>query len=240
MNAHIVRLPQILEIQNDFAAANCGGVWNDTCAARLEASTIETMILAASVAAGAGLTVVAVRAIVTRGAALCVRSASCWAGFLGREVSTEVLAEVSAGGFTAVGGVNLAENVATAVTRQYAGLGAFRPVNESMSAAARSYQDAIPGAISGQTYFVGNVRFDSFDPSIGLLEAKADYSFMFEASGALKSWAQSSYSDMLDQAARQLSVAGNSPVVWYVQTPALRAQLSQDFNRLGLNIELRQ
>ncbi|MGR3443749.1 MAG: two-partner secretion domain-containing protein [Thalassococcus profundi] len=240
VNAHIVRLPQILEIQNDFAAANCGGVWNDTCAARLEASTIETMILAASVAAGAGLTVVAVRAIVTRGAALCVRSASCWAGFLGREVSTEVLAEVSAGGFTAVGGVNLAENVATAVTRQYAGLGAFRPVNESMSAAARSYQDAIPGAISGQTYFVGNVRFDSFDPSIGLLEAKADYSFMFEASGALKSWAQSSYSDMLDQAARQLSVAGNTPVVWYVQTPALRAQLSQDFNRLGLNIELRQ
>lgn len=48
------------------------------------------------------------------------------------------------------------------------------------------------------------------------------------------------YQDMISQAARQVAVAGDVPVVWYVHTPQLAAQLRIDFDALGLDIQIRQ
>lgn len=93
----------------------------------------------------------------------------------------------------------------------------------------------------GHDYFVGGVRFDSFAPGIGLIEGKHEYGQFFDAAGNMYPWFRTNgYQDMISQAARQVAVAGDVPVVWYVHTPQLAAQLRIDFDALGLDIQIRQ
>jgi hypothetical protein len=94
----------------------------------------------------------------------------------------------------------------------------------------------LPGARSGENYILDDVSFDSFDPDLGLLEAKGDYGFTFDSNGGMQSWAQGAFDDLVDQAGRQTRVAGDTPVTWEVGTPELAERLREAFDDLGMDI----
>ncbi|QRO02107.1 hypothetical protein JRI60_25395 [Archangium violaceum] len=110
----------------------------------------------------------------------------------------------------------------------------------SMSEQSRAYQAQVTGAPKGWCYKVCRngkcVEYDGFDPTEGvLLEGKArGYDQWFDADlnpthdfyGGLKG--------MLEQARRQLQMAGGLPIRWHVAEPRMVAVLRKYFDSRGL------
>ena len=102
------------------------------------------------------------------------------------------------------------------------GPGVFVNVNEAMSPRAAAYQAQITGRNIGDVYLVDGVKFDGYKGGT-LVDAKGPGYAKFVKDGGFRSWF-SGASDLVDQAERQLSVAGQLPVTWHVaEAPAALA-----------------
>ena len=111
--------------------------------------------------------------------------------------------------------------------------GAWAAVNESMSARALQFQVSQGGRV-GQAYVVNGVKFDGV---IGrsLMEAKSGYGQFVGKNGEFASWFANSQKGgraLVAQATRQVAAAGDTKVVWRVDTTkaanAIRALLKQN------------
>lgn len=86
-----------------------------------------------------------------------------------------------------------------------------------MSDRAAIYQSKITGTLPDVGYKVNGVKFDGYDGSRGvLLDAKGPgYATFVDANGNFRPWYRGSDS-LLDQAARQMGAAPNTPIEWNV------------------------
>lgn len=98
-----------------------------------------------------------------------------------------------------------------------AGPGAWRMVNEAMSARAAAYQQRITGA-AGSAYFVGGVKFYGYKAGV-LLDAKGPGYAGFVKDGRFTRWFTGGDA-LIDQARRQLKAAGGVPIEWHVAEAA--------------------
>jgi hypothetical protein len=88
-------------------------------------------------------------------------------------------------------------------------------VNEHMSHRAAMYQAAICDRV-GQTYFLNGVKFDGYDPQLGILiDAKGEGYATFTKDGRFKSWFFGR-TRLIEQAQRQTVAAQGTPIRWYV------------------------
>ncbi|HZI06106.1 MAG TPA: restriction endonuclease fold toxin 5 domain-containing protein [Archangium sp.] len=111
--------------------------------------------------------------------------------------------------------------------------------NSSMSEQARDYQAQITGAPRRWAYKVCRdgecVNFDGYDPKTGiLLEGKArEYQKWFDEDLNPR-FKYEGLDSMIEQAERQLRVAGGGPVRWHVAEPRMVAVLRKHFDANGL------
>lgn len=108
-----------------------------------------------------------------------------------------------------------------------AGPGAWRVVNESMSARAAAYQMQVTGR-AGENYVVGGVKFDGFNAGT-LLDAKGPGYANFVKNGEFQGFFQGQRG-LVIQARNQLAAADGIPITWHVAevaaVDAMRALLS--------------
>ncbi len=104
------------------------------------------------------------------------------------------------------------------------GPGQWGPAHESMSPRAARYQEQISGRPASEAYWVGGkdhksggVKFDGFEDGV-LLEAKGrGYANKFNDDLTPKKWfAPSGAKEILEQARRQLQLAGSTRIRWHV------------------------
>jgi hypothetical protein len=91
------------------------------------------------------------------------------------------------------------------------GPGAWGAVTESMSARAAAYQMQIAGHPITEGYIVNGVKFDGLTNGV-LTDAKGYYAQFIE-NGQWKPWFTGEQG-LLDQAQRQINVAGGTPIRW--------------------------
>lgn len=115
--------------------------------------------------------------------------------------------------------------------------GAWRTVNESMSARSLAYQTQITGR-SGEAFVANGVRFDGFEAG-ALLEAKGPGYATFVKNGEFRSWFRGQDA-LLDQALRQSRAANGAPVTWHVAeskaADAMRALFATDRRIQGITV----
>ncbi|HEX5753199.1 MAG TPA: Tox-REase-5 domain-containing protein [Archangium sp.] len=110
----------------------------------------------------------------------------------------------------------------------------------SMSEQARAYQAQVTGAPKGWCYKVCRngkcVEYDGFEPTEGvLLEGKArGYAQWFDQDLKPKLDFYEGLGDLLNQARRQLQMAGGLPIRWHVAEPRMAAVLRKYFDERGL------
>ncbi|MCI0556432.1 MAG: Tox-REase-5 domain-containing protein [Anaerolineae bacterium] len=94
---------------------------------------------------------------------------------------------------------------------------------ESMSDAARKYQNFISGRSDNKVFELGGYAFDGFDASKGvLLEAKnIPENFINSATGEFKPWV-SGTDDWLQQAENQINAADGLKINWYFNSEAAK------------------
>jgi len=120
------------------------------------------------------------------------------------------------------------------------GPGIWELTNEAMSPRAAEYQQQITGCPVGMVYRVGGVKFDGFDGK-NLLDAKGPgYArFLDSKTGGFKSWWRGA-NDLIDEANRQLGVAGTCPIIWHVAEEAAYNAIDDLFSDNGVSgIDLR-
>ncbi|NOK21188.1 restriction endonuclease fold toxin 5 domain-containing protein [Corallococcus carmarthensis] len=123
------------------------------------------------------------------------------------------------------------------------GPGKWVQVNESMSDRARDYQAQVTGAPKGTAYRVKRgeeeVDFDGFDLDESvLLDAKGPgYEKFLDEGPGFKSYFKGD-GPLLDQAARQVRVAGGIPVRWIVAEERFAVMLRKIFIRESIDIEV--
>ncbi|MHA7627334.1 restriction endonuclease fold toxin 5 domain-containing protein [Corallococcus sp. M7] len=124
------------------------------------------------------------------------------------------------------------------------GPGKWVQVNESMSDRARDYQAQVTGAPKGSAYRVKKgdeeVDFDGFDPEEPvLLEAKGPgYEHFFGIDLKAKKFFQGADA-LVEQARRQIEVAGSARVRWVVAEKKFADALRALFNRQSVKVEVR-
>jgi hypothetical protein len=92
--------------------------------------------------------------------------------------------------------------------------GEWIEVKEHMSPRAAQYQTRITGKPIDQSYVVNGVKFDGFQGGT-LLDAKSSGYKDFVENGRFSDWFTGKQS-LLDQAQRQVTAAGGTPVEWHV------------------------
>jgi Restriction endonuclease fold toxin 5 len=123
------------------------------------------------------------------------------------------------------------------------GPGEWVQVNEAMPASARSYQSQVTGAPPGHAYRVkgnnGEVDFDGFDPADGvLLEVKGpNLAKFFDGKLDPKGFFKGA-DKFVDQALRQLQVAGRTPIRWVTAEKKLAEALQKLFDARNIPIEV--
>ena len=94
--------------------------------------------------------------------------------------------------------------------------GKWKIVNESMSDAAKSYQELISGRSIRESFELKNVKFDGLRNGI-LAEAKSGMlNFVDQSQGRFKAWFNGGDA-LLDQARRQSEAAEGLPVEWHIE-----------------------
>jgi hypothetical protein len=116
------------------------------------------------------------------------------------------------------------------------GPGDFKPVTESMSDAARAYQEYITGHSSDVGYVVddgaGPVKFDTFADG-KLVDAKGEnYDHFVDENGEFEPWFRGA-DEMLKAAERQTRVSGGYPITWYVAEETATNAIQQLLDRNG-------
>jgi len=106
------------------------------------------------------------------------------------------------------------------------GPGQWREAQESMSDRAADFQSKVTGQPPGRVYDVDGVKFDGYKDG-KLLDAKGPgYEQFVDSNGDFKPWYRGA-GELVDQAERQLSVAGDTPIEWHVaEEPAADAMRS--------------
>ena len=123
------------------------------------------------------------------------------------------------------------------------GPGEWVQVNEAMTASARNYQSQVTGAPPGHAYRVkgrnGAVDFDGFDPVDGvLLEVKGpNLAKFFDGKLDPKGFFKGA-EKFVDQALRQLQVAGRTPVRWVAAEKKFGDALQKLFDARNIPIEV--
>ncbi|WP_255442340.1 restriction endonuclease fold toxin 5 domain-containing protein [Corallococcus sp. Z5C101001] len=123
------------------------------------------------------------------------------------------------------------------------GPGKWVQVNESMSERARAYQAQVTGAPRGSAYRVERggeeVDFDGFDPAENvLLEAKGPgYEKFLDEGAEFKRYFRGDQS-LLEQARRQLRLARDTPVRWFVAEERFSVMLRKMFLQENVDIEV--
>ncbi|RKI61413.1 hypothetical protein D7X55_23165 [Corallococcus sp. AB049A] len=124
------------------------------------------------------------------------------------------------------------------------GPGKWVQVNESMSSRARDYQAQVTGAPKGSAYRVKRggeeADFDGYDLDENvLLEAKGPgYEQFFGADLKAKRFFQGANA-LVEQARRQIAVAGSAHVRWVVAEAKFADALRALFNRQNVKVEVR-
>jgi Restriction endonuclease fold toxin 5 len=115
--------------------------------------------------------------------------------------------------------------------------GAWRTVNESMSARSLAYQTQVTGR-SGEAFVANGVRFDGFEAG-AFLEAKGPGYATFVKNGEFRSWFRGQ-DGLLDQAFRQSRAANGAPVTWHVAeskaADAMRTLFATDRRIQGITV----
>ncbi len=119
------------------------------------------------------------------------------------------------------------------------GPGKWDSANESMSSRAAKYQQQITGCPTGIVYRVGDVKFDGFDGT-SLLDAKgpgyAKFVQLDPETGAagFKSWWKGA-DGLVDEANRQIGVAGGWPIVWHIAEALAYTAINNLFKAEGIS-----
>ncbi|MDV8022205.1 Tox-REase-5 domain-containing protein [Rhodococcus sp. IEGM 1330] len=101
------------------------------------------------------------------------------------------------------------------VFRSEDGPGQYEPRNHNMSERAAEYQEQVTGSPRGIEYVVEGVAFDGFKDGV-LIDAKGlGYEGHIDENGNWKPYFTGDKA-MVDQAERQLSAAGDTPIEWRV------------------------
>ncbi|WP_328707279.1 Tox-REase-5 domain-containing protein [Citreicoccus inhibens] len=94
------------------------------------------------------------------------------------------------------------------------GPGRWEFARESMEESARRYEKEVTGAPDGQSYVVGDVKFDGYKDGV-LLEAKGPgYAKFIPDAAESGGWFQG-FRKIVNQAERQLEVANGTPIRWH-------------------------
>jgi len=115
--------------------------------------------------------------------------------------------------------------------------GMWKAANETMSIRSAAYQARITGRSVVESYVVKGVKFDGFKNGI-LLEAKGPGYASFVRNGEFRNWFKGA-ENMVDQARRQVRVAGGTPIHWHVaEENAAKAirELLRDNEITGIDI----
>jgi hypothetical protein len=114
------------------------------------------------------------------------------------------------------------------------GPGTWQPVTEHMSNRARTYQQRITGIAPDVGHVVNGVKFDGYRDGI-LLDAKDRYAqFVDRRTGTFYSWYRGAQG-LVDQASRQIQVAGSTPIVWHVSEPNAATAIRSLLQNNGLS-----
>jgi filamentous hemagglutinin family protein len=149
--------------------------------------------------------------------------------FLNQAQAITAASNAEAGGFQFSGVANTA-----------GGPGVWINTPESMSERAASYQQFVTGADQGQAYLVNGVKFDGYNADAGiLLEAKGPgYANFVGSNGTFMSFFSGDQA-LLEQASRQIQVAGDIPIQWHVAEPEAAEAINNLLQNEGLgNIEV--
>ncbi len=118
--------------------------------------------------------------------------------------------------------------VSKAVMRQYLATlakGSWKVFNESMSDAAKSYQEFISGRKWNESFELNNVKFDALREGV-LGDAKSGMdNFVDSTTGAFKPFFANSATGgqaLIDQARRQTTAAEGNPIQWYFEHDSVR------------------
>jgi hypothetical protein len=95
--------------------------------------------------------------------------------------------------------------------------GRFVRASEAMSPRAARYQSQVTGRPPGEIFLVDGVKFDGFRDGV-LFDAKGPGYASFVKDGRFRRWFAGA-GELVDQAGRQVRVAGGVPIVWHVAEP---------------------
>ncbi len=111
--------------------------------------------------------------------------------------------------------------------------GNWKVVNESMSDAAKSYQEFISGMPWNQSFELNNVRFDAIRNGI-LADAKSGYLNFVNTNGEFQDFF-TGQADIISQARRQINAAEGLPVEWHFEHDIVRKAFEKLLKDEGLN-----
>ena len=120
--------------------------------------------------------------------------------------------------------------------------GNWETVNESMSAAAKSYQEFISGRKWNESFVLDNTKFDGLRDGV-LSDAKSGMTnFVDQSTGKFYGWFETSSTGgqgLIDQAQRQIIAAKGNPIEWHFQYSEVRDAVKKLFEGLPINIKLK-
>lgn len=139
------------------------------------------------------------------------------------------------GAFLAVkGGDIIAKTKLTEYLRVLA-KGQWKTVSESMSDAAKSYQELISGRKWNESFVLNSVKFDGLRNGV-LSDAKSGMLNFVNSDGTFKSFFTGKDA-IVSQARRQSAAAGDLPIEWHFEHDNVRLAFEKLLKPLGLNIK---
>lgn len=117
--------------------------------------------------------------------------------------------------------------------------GTWTTVNESMSDAAKSYQEFITGRSIRESFLLNGVKFDGLKNGI-LSDAKSGMLNFVNTNGTFKQFFLNSNTGanaILDQARRQRAAAGDLPIEWHFEHRLVRDAFENLLRNGGFNIK---
>jgi RHS repeat-associated protein len=162
-------------------------------------------------------------------------SGGFWSGVFNYGVDALTIAAFGRGGPT--GGIFAKTPLAASIARAASEIGGeFVRVSHNMSKRAAKFEEQITGS-SGLDFNLKNVKFDGFDGK-NLLEAKGPGYSSFVKDGKFVDFFEGKQG-LLDQAKRQINVAGDTPVIWHIaEESTFKAiqNLFRDANIKGIDL----
>ncbi|CAM1361619.1 exported hypothetical protein [Tenacibaculum sediminilitoris] len=138
------------------------------------------------------------------------------------------------GAFLAIKGGAITKTKLTEYLRVLA-KGQWKTVSESMSDAAKSYQELISGRKWNESFVLNSVKFDGLRNGV-LSDAKSGMLNFVNSNGTFKSFFTGKDA-IVSQARRQRAAAGDLPIEWHFEHDNVRLAFEKLLTPLGLNIK---